>query len=462
MMRVQGILDAPGPCSCAATRERWVHGVSTDTRALRPQQLFLALSGPNFDGNAVRGAGEPAGAGALLLRGPSRASAAPVPRVTSRSSCTPSRAARSPIWRRGIARAASPVIGITGSCGKTTTKNILAQLLATRLRTVASPNSFNNDVGVPHTMLLADATTQALVLEIGTNARARSRRCRHRAADRRHRHHDRRFAPRGPGFDRGRRAREVGAARALPKDGFAVINSRQPPRRPAARFDARARDHGQCRGRRRLNATHPLFHAGGTTFRLRGHEVTSPLLGQHNISNLLCALAACRRASGSSSRNSCRRSRNSRAAAGAWNATSRRPWWCSTTLQRQPRVGARRGALPGGPARPRAARARARRHARARSPRVRNCTTRIGREPLSGRSICSCSSASWCARRPRVRSKAACRPRASCTRTVDGTALARTRRTAAPGRHGAVQGEPPHRPRSRRRPPQGPPARGAR
>ena len=55
------------------------------------------------------------------------------------------------------------MIGVTGACGKTTTKNILVELLGSRMTTVGSPNSFNNDIGVPLTLFLADDATEALV-----------------------------------------------------------------------------------------------------------------------------------------------------------------------------------------------------------------------------------------------------------------------------------------------------------
>ena len=62
------------------------------------------------------------------------------------------------------------MVGITGSCGKTTTKNMLMELLRDEFDVVGSPASFNNDVGVPHTLLLATERTGALVVEMGTNA----------------------------------------------------------------------------------------------------------------------------------------------------------------------------------------------------------------------------------------------------------------------------------------------------
>lgn len=294
MMRVRDILDSTGAVLLRGDAERWVHGVSTDTRALRPHQLFLALSGPNFDGNLFAEQATRLGAGALLLRGTPGVRlpdvVGDVPLVVH---AEPRRAlADLAAWHR--AQLSIPVLGITGSCGKTTTKNILAQLLATRLRTVASPNSFNNEIGVPHTLLLADAATQALVLEIGTNAPGEIRALCEIAR------------PTGGiitmigashleglGSIEGVAREKSALFASLPAEGFAVLNA-DSRHADLLRRATRARVITvSVEGEGEFNATHPLFHAGGTTFRLRGREVTSPLLGLHNISNLLCALAAC-------------------------------------------------------------------------------------------------------------------------------------------------------------------------
>ncbi len=74
----------------------------------------------------------------------------------------------SPIARRPSSQSPFPiVIGITGSSGKTTTKDLLAQLLARHGTTVAPPGSYNNEIGVPLTVLRADESTRYLVLEMG-------------------------------------------------------------------------------------------------------------------------------------------------------------------------------------------------------------------------------------------------------------------------------------------------------
>jgi UDP-N-acetylmuramoyl-tripeptide--D-alanyl-D-alanine ligase len=294
-MQVQEILDATGAMLVRGDPRAWVHGVSTDTRSLRPRDLFLALSGPNFDGNQFAERAQSLGAGALLLRG---GPGAVVPHVPGEAPValheSPRRAlADLAAWHRS--RLKVPVIGVTGSCGKTTTKEILAQLLSTKLRTVSSPNSFNNDVGVPHTLLLADETTEALVVEIGTNAPGEiAALCRIArptvgiitnvgAA-----HLE------GLGSVEGVAREKSDLFASLPREGFAVLNldCRHAPMLRAA-STARVITYS-VEGEGELNARSPWFSAGGTRFELDGREVRSPLLGVHNIHNLLAALAACR------------------------------------------------------------------------------------------------------------------------------------------------------------------------
>src|SRR5262249_43193750 len=69
-------------------------------------------------------------------------------------------------WRRELGAAGAKVIGITGSTGKTSTKDILAALLGSQKRTVASPQNHNTEIGLPLTVLSAPPGTEALVLEM--------------------------------------------------------------------------------------------------------------------------------------------------------------------------------------------------------------------------------------------------------------------------------------------------------
>jgi len=160
--RLGDVADATGAELVRGEPDAVVDGVETDTRSLSPGSLFLALRGPNFDGNRFADHAVGRGAGALLLARDEGGAEVEAPAGAALLvHPDPRRALRDlAAWHR--ARLACPVIGITGSCGKTTTKNVLLHLLGSTLRVAGSPRSFNNDIGVPLTLLLADRTTRLL------------------------------------------------------------------------------------------------------------------------------------------------------------------------------------------------------------------------------------------------------------------------------------------------------------
>lgn len=160
--------------SAGADRTVHVPAVCTDSRHLDHGCLFVGLEGPNFDGSRFAEDAIHGGAVCILAtdspavreRLGRLAEAHGVAAIT----CADARAALADIARAvraGLSRAT--VFGITGSCGKTSTKAILADLLAAEVSVVSSPASFNNDIGVPRTLFLADEHTEAMVVEIGTN-----------------------------------------------------------------------------------------------------------------------------------------------------------------------------------------------------------------------------------------------------------------------------------------------------
>ena len=300
-MRIQDILDSTGATLVRGPRDGLVHGVSTDTRTLGPRALFLALSGPNFDGNDFALKAGSAGAGALMLRGSPDEALPPLEGVPGDVAVavhdSPRRAlADLASWHRS--RLAVPVIGITGSCGKTTTKNVLAQLLEPHLSIVKSPSSFNNEIGVPHTLLLADPGTEALVVEIGTNAPGEiAALCRIARPTGGIITNVGAAHLEGLGSIDGVAREKADLFASLPADGFAVLNL-DCPYASMLRAVTAARVitisvEGTGAGRGDFNAENLWFHSGGTTFTLQGREITSPLLGTHNIHNLLAAIAAC-------------------------------------------------------------------------------------------------------------------------------------------------------------------------
>ena len=287
----QDVLAATGAELVRGSAEVELRGVSTDTRTLRAGELYIALSGPNFDGNRFAQKARDAGAGALLLKGSSEGVAG---EGVLFEHADPRRALGDlAAWHRS--RLACPVIGITGSCGKTTVKNLLVQLVSDHRRTVGSPSSFNNDVGVPLTLFGADLDTELLVCEIGTNQPGEiAHLCRIARPTAGIVTNIGRAHLEGLGSVEGVAREKSDLLACLPSDGFAVVNL-DGPHADLLRASTSARViTTSVEGEGELNATDVWFHAGGTTFRLEGREITSPLLGTHNVHNLLCALAACR------------------------------------------------------------------------------------------------------------------------------------------------------------------------
>ena len=135
--------------------------VEFDSRKVGPGGLFVAFAGARVDGHDFAGAALAAGAVAVLA-------GRPLPGVPVVQVPDPHAALA------GLARAVHDrlaggltVIGVTGSSGKTTTKDLLAQVTAGLGATVAPAGSFNNELGHPYTVLRADPDTRFLVLEMG-------------------------------------------------------------------------------------------------------------------------------------------------------------------------------------------------------------------------------------------------------------------------------------------------------
>lgn len=133
-------------------------GLAIDSRVLEAGQLFAAISDVR-DGHDFVGDARAAGASAVLV----------THEVDDGTSIVVPDVERALFRMAAMCRRRlpEPVIGITGSVGKTTTKDLLASVLATRLRTAASPQSFNNELGLPITLANAPADTEATVVEMG-------------------------------------------------------------------------------------------------------------------------------------------------------------------------------------------------------------------------------------------------------------------------------------------------------
>jgi UDP-N-acetylmuramoyl-tripeptide--D-alanyl-D-alanine ligase len=139
-----------------------VTGVSTDTRSIRAGDLFFALRGASYDAHDFLPQAFAKGAVAAVVDRPVEAGGLTIAVPdTLRALGDLAAAYRMTLGAR--------VVGVAGSNGKTTTKEMIAQVLGRDRRLVKAQGSYNNSVGVPVTIFQADARTESLILEIGTN-----------------------------------------------------------------------------------------------------------------------------------------------------------------------------------------------------------------------------------------------------------------------------------------------------
>jgi UDP-N-acetylmuramoyl-tripeptide--D-alanyl-D-alanine ligase len=141
-----------------------IPAISTDSRDVPPGALFVPIRGRRHDAHEFVEKAFLAGAGFSLAAQDAEFARMPSNVIRVRDTTR----ALGDIARWYRSRFDVPVIGITGSCGKTTVKEMLRLVLGENV--VASPASYNNDIGVPLTLLQMEAKTRACVVEIGTNA----------------------------------------------------------------------------------------------------------------------------------------------------------------------------------------------------------------------------------------------------------------------------------------------------
>jgi UDP-N-acetylmuramoyl-tripeptide--D-alanyl-D-alanine ligase len=267
-----------------------VTGVSIDSRSLAVGEAFFAIHGHRLDGHVFLGDAAARGAACLVVHALPDEVPANVPLVLVED--TTRALGKLAAWHRS--RFVIPVVAVTGSNGKTTTKELAAGVLSTRWEVLRPERSFNNQWGLPLTLLKLSPEHQAVVLEIGSNARGEVAALAALAA---------------PtvgivttvaavhteylGSLDGVREEKAGLVRALVADGVAVLNADDPRVAGMAR-ETRARvvtyGHGST-ARVRV-----VEDETGLSFTLEAdgerQPVTLALAGRHNASNALAAAAA--------------------------------------------------------------------------------------------------------------------------------------------------------------------------
>jgi UDP-N-acetylmuramoyl-tripeptide--D-alanyl-D-alanine ligase len=142
--------------------DRQFTGVSTDTRSLRADELFFALEGPNFDGLEYVDAAGARGAAGAVVKHTTDAALAQIAVDDTRLALGRLAAA----WREELP---AKIVGVTGSNGKTTVKELIKACLQQQGPTFATRGNFNNDIGMPLMLVRIKKEHRFAVLEMGAN-----------------------------------------------------------------------------------------------------------------------------------------------------------------------------------------------------------------------------------------------------------------------------------------------------
>lgn len=261
-----------------------VAGWSVDTRTQAPGDVFFALRGPNFDGHDFVATALEKGAAAAVVE---RSTGAPGELAVSDSLTALQGLAT---WARR--QWGGKVIGVTGSAGKTTTKDAIAHLLSVELATGKTAGNLNNHVGVPLSVLRLPDTSRVAVLEMGMNHAGEIRALAQIAQPDIGVVTNVGFAH-AEAFDsvEGVAAAKRELIEGLTRDGVAVLNADDPRvSRFAETHPGRSITFGFSeRADVRAEAFEQL--SGATHFRVCGIEFETTLPGRHAVMNLLAGIA---------------------------------------------------------------------------------------------------------------------------------------------------------------------------
>ena len=274
--------------------------ISTDSRDLQPGDLFIAIIGPNFDGHDfIPAVMESGGAGILVSRAldDAQAAAATSASVTILQCDDTVRGLNrlAAAYRRDLR---AKVVAVGGSNGKTTTKRMIHTLLSGRFSGVASPRSFNNNIGLPLTLLSVQPQHEYVVLEVGTNAPGEVEALGQVAAPDI-------VVITGVGLehlefltDIVQVAREEASlARFVAPDGILLLTNDSPELLNALRLTRGPRfTVGNVASGADMEATEIHEALAGTDFVVNGRTAYHlPLLGRHNVFNAMLAIGVARR-----------------------------------------------------------------------------------------------------------------------------------------------------------------------
>jgi len=290
LWRIAEFVGAKGECD----QESVAMGYSIDSRTLNAGDLFIAIAGERFDGHEYVQAAMEKGAVGAIVAAEKNVAGDPLRLLQVEDTVKALQllgAAARRLWGK-------PLLAVTGSAGKTTTKEILAHILATRFRVMKSSGNLNNHIGLPLQLLKLEAEHDLAVVEMGMNHAGEIRALGALA------HHDlavvTTVAPVHLEFFGS--LKEIARAKyeiieTLHSGGVAVLNADDEYVCQFGRdFKGKVVTFGTKRAADVSAHNIKLNGAEGSTFDLVvgsvGEPVTFPLVGEHNIYNALAAAAA--------------------------------------------------------------------------------------------------------------------------------------------------------------------------
>ena len=151
-------------------------GVSTDSRQVEKGNIFIALQGENFDGHDFVQKAMEKGAAAVIISSEALLGLEKLDKVVSVIKVADTLQALGDLAHSYRQRFSFPVIGLTGSSGKTTTKEMLASITQLKKNTLKAQGNLNNQIGLPQTIFCIRAQHELAILEMGTNTRGEIKR----------------------------------------------------------------------------------------------------------------------------------------------------------------------------------------------------------------------------------------------------------------------------------------------
>jgi len=292
LFTLQEIALATGGTIIQGDLELPIEGIVTDTRKVKQNELFVALKGEKFDGHSFLTQAIQAGATAVLV-----SEATPVESGIGVIKVLDTLSALGAIAHVHRQRFAIPVVAITGSNGKTTTKDLILSILAQAKTSIGTEGNFNNEIGLPLTLLKLNFTSEVAVVELGMRGLGQIAALAEIAA---------------PNFGvvtnvglthlelLGTQANIALAKQeliqAIPADGLAILNGDDPYVRAMGKATkARVVYYGLTSNPIDYRAEIISFKENGSHFRINrpqgSLEIELSLPGEHNVLNTLAAVA---------------------------------------------------------------------------------------------------------------------------------------------------------------------------